>query len=118
VRAEGEDGGVAGERTARVWAWIADASEDDAPASLAALCRTTVRWLGVDGASVTAVSGPAVREPLSASGELSAQLEGLLFTTGEGPGEDDFRFGSPMLVPDLEKRKVGGSTPPLTTHRL
>jgi hypothetical protein len=93
---------VAGERTARVWAWIAEAREDDVPVSLAALCRAAMRRLGVDGASVTAVSGPAVREPLSASGELSARLEELVFTTGEGPGEDDVRFGSPMLIPDLE----------------
>jgi hypothetical protein len=93
---------VAGERTARVWAWIAEAREDDVPASQAALCRAAVRRLGVDGASVTAVSGPAVREPLSAAGELSARLEELMFTTGEGPGEDDVRFGSPMLIPDLE----------------
>jgi hypothetical protein len=93
---------VAGERTARVWAWIAAASEDDAPVALAALCRAAVRWLGVDGASVTAVSGPAVRELRSASGELSARLEDLLFTTGEGPGAEYFAFGSPMLIPDLE----------------
>jgi hypothetical protein len=93
---------AAGERTARVWAWIGAAREGDAPVSLAALCRAAVRQLGVDGASVTAVSGPAVREPLSASGELSARLEDLVFTTGEGPGAEDFRFGSPMLVPDLE----------------
>ena len=93
---------MAGERTARVWAWIASACERDAPASLAALCRAAVARLGVDGASVTAVSGPAAREPLAACGELSAWLEDLLFTTGEGPGVEDFGFGSPMLVPDLE----------------
>jgi len=55
----------------------------------------------VDGASVTAMGGPAVREPLSATDELSARLEELLLTTGEGPGAEDFRFGSPMLIPDL-----------------
>jgi hypothetical protein len=93
---------VAGERTARVWARIAAARDGDVPVSLAALCRAAVRWLGVDGAGVTAVSGPAVREPLAASGELSARLEELLFTTGEGPGAEDFMFGSPMLIPDLE----------------
>ncbi len=92
---------MAGERTARVWAWIAAAREDDAPASLAALCRAAARRLGVDGASVTAVAGPAVREPLSASDELSTRLEELLLTTGEGPGAEDFVFGSPMLIPDL-----------------
>jgi hypothetical protein len=93
---------VAGERAARVWAWIAAAREGDAPASLAALCRAAVNWLAVDGASVTAVNGPAVREPLSATDERSARLEELLFTTGEGPGAEDFMFGSPMLIPDLE----------------
>jgi hypothetical protein len=93
---------VAGERTARVWAWIAAAREGDAPASLAPLCRAAVSRLAVDGASVPAVNGPAVREPLSATGELSARLEELLFTTGEGPGAEDFMFGSPMLIPDLE----------------
>ncbi len=98
----GEDGDVAGERAARVWAWIAAAREADAPASLAALCRAAVVRLAVDGASVTAVSGPAVHEPLSATDELSARLEELLLTTGEGPGAEDFMFGSPMLIPDLE----------------
>ena len=93
---------MAGERAARVWAWIAAAREGDAPASLAALCLAAARRLGVDGASVTAMGGPAVREPLSASDELSARLEELLLTTGEGPGAEDFRFGSPLLVPDLE----------------
>ncbi len=33
---------------------------------------------------------------------LSARLEELLVTTGEGPGAEDFRFGSPLLVADLE----------------
>ena len=93
---------MAGERTARVWAWIAAAREGDAPVSLAALCRAAANWLAVDGASVTVVSGLGVREPLSATGELSVRLEELLFTTGEGPGAEDFMFGSPMLIPDLE----------------
>jgi hypothetical protein len=87
-----------------VWAWIAAArdGDGDAPVSLAALCRAAADGLAVDGASVTAVSGTAVREPLSATDELSVRLEELLLTTGEGPGAEDFRFGSPMLIPDLE----------------
>jgi ANTAR domain len=92
---------VAGERTARVWAWIDAAREGEAPVSLAALCRAAATRLAVDGASVTAVGGPAVSEPLCATDELSARLEELLLTTGEGPGAEDFMFGSPMLVPDL-----------------
>jgi hypothetical protein len=48
------------------------------------------------------MGGPAAREPLSASDELSTWLEELLLTTGEGPGAEDFMFGSPVLIPDLE----------------
>ena len=92
---------MAGERTARVWSWITAAREGDKPGSLAALCRAAAARLAVDGASGTAVGGPAVSEPLSASDELSARLEELLLTTGEGPGAEDFMFGSPILIPDL-----------------
>jgi hypothetical protein len=92
---------VAGDRTARVWAWISAAHEGGSPVSLAALCRAAAGQLAVDGASVTAL-GPGLREPLWATDELSARLDELLLTTGEGPGADDFMFGSPMLIPDLE----------------
>jgi hypothetical protein len=93
---------VAGKRNVRVWAWVAAAHEGDGPVSIAAVCRAAVRRLGVDGASVTAMSGLMAREPLFASDRLSARLEELQFTTGEGPAAADFRLGSPMLIPDLE----------------
>jgi len=93
---------VASDRTAKVWAWILAAHEGDGPASFAALCQAAVRWLGVDGASVTLSGEPTAREPLFATDELTAGLEELLLMTGEGPGAVDFRFGSPMLIPDLE----------------
>jgi ANTAR domain-containing protein/GAF domain-containing protein len=93
---------VAGERTIRVWEWIAAAHEGDGPVSVATVCRAAVRRLAVDGASVTAIGGPIAREPLFASDQLSARLEELQFTTGEGPASEDFRLGSPVLIPDLE----------------
>jgi ANTAR domain len=94
---------VAADRTVRVWARIFAAREGDAPVWLDALCRAAAGLLGVDGASVTALGGgPAVREPLAATNALSARLEELLLTTGEGPGADDLMFGSPMLIADLE----------------
>ena len=92
---------MAGERTVRVWEWIAAAREGDGPVSVAAVGRAAVRWLGVDGASVTASSDPVAREPLFASDRLSAELEELQFTTGEGPASGDFRLGSPVLITDL-----------------
>ena len=86
----------------RVWARIAAAHEGDGQVSLDALCRAAASVLEVDGASVTALGSPAVREPLAATDGPSARLEELQLTTGEGPGADDLMFGSPMLIADLE----------------
>jgi hypothetical protein len=91
-----------GQRTIRVWEWIAAAHQGPGPVPVAAVCRAAVRMLGVDGASVTAMGGPLAREPLFASDELSARLEELQFTTGEGLSTADFRFGTPVLIPDLD----------------
>jgi hypothetical protein len=93
---------VVSDRAAKVWGWIAAEHQGDAPASVAAVCTAAARHLGVDGASVTAMSGPELREPLFASDELSARLEELQFTAGEGPGADEFWLGSPVLVADLD----------------
>jgi hypothetical protein len=99
---------VVSDRAVKVWAWIAAAHVGDGPVSVAAVCNAAARRLGVDGASVTAMSGQ-LREPLFASDELSAVLEELQFTTGEGPGSDEFWLGSPVLIADLES--VAGRWP-------
>ena len=93
---------VTGARTAKVWGCITAAQDGDGPVSVAALCRAAVRCLGVDGASVIATCGLLVRVPLGASDGLCAQLEELQFSTGDGPGVEDFAFGMPVLIPDLE----------------
>jgi hypothetical protein len=93
---------MAAERTVRAWGWIAAAHAGDGPVSVAAVCQAAVSQLDVDGASVTAASTALTGEPLFASDELSARLEELQFTLGEGPGTADLRLGSPELVPDLE----------------
>jgi hypothetical protein len=93
---------VVSDRAVKVWGWIAAAHVGDGPVSVAAVCTAAVLRLGVDGASVTAVSGPEVGEPLFASDELSALLEELQFTAGEGPGADEFGLGSPVLIADLD----------------
>lgn len=87
------------ERAVKVWEWIAAAHEGAGPVSIGALCRAAVRALGMDGASVTAARGRAAREPLFASDLVSAQLEELQFTLGEGPGTDEVGPGSPTLIP-------------------
>ncbi|GAA1207906.1 GAF and ANTAR domain-containing protein [Prauserella alba] len=96
------------ERTARVFSWVAAAAaaatatgDDNGHISMAALCRAAHLQLGVDGASVTAMTGPGTHTPIAASGELAAELEELQVTFGEGPCLAAFTFSSPMLVPDL-----------------
>jgi hypothetical protein len=81
---------------------VTAAHDGGGPVSVAALCRAAVRCLGVDGASVIVTGGLLVREPLGASNGVSAELEELQFTTGDGPGGKDFAFGAPVLIPDLE----------------
>lgn len=102
----GEDAGEMSERAVKVWEWIATAHEGPGPVSIGALCRAAVRALAVDGASVTAAGGRAAREPLFASDLVSARLEELQFTLGEGPGTDEFWRGSPTLIPDLESARA------------
>jgi hypothetical protein len=92
---------VVSDRAVKIWAWIAAAHEGDEPVSVAAVCSAAVRHLGVDGACVTVLSGSLTGEPVFASDELSARLEELQFTTGEGPGTDEFWLGSPVLIADL-----------------
>lgn len=90
------------DRAIDVWAAVAAAHRGDGQISVATVCRAAVTRLGVDGASVTATGSLTAREPLAASDDLSALLEDLQFTTGEGPAGDDFRLGSPVLLEDLE----------------
>jgi hypothetical protein len=92
---------VVSDRAVKVSAWVAAAHEGDGPVSVAAVCNAAALRLGVDGASVTAMSGPDLREPLFASDALSALLEELQFTTGEGPAADEFWLGAPVLIADL-----------------
>jgi hypothetical protein len=94
------------DQAVKVWAWIAAAHTGELPVTVAAVCNAAAVRLGVDGASVTAVSGVLAREPLFASDELSAQLEELQFTMGEGPAVGDFRLGAPVMVADLESAEA------------
>lgn len=90
------------ERADRVWELIAASHQNGSPPSIAVLCRAAVTALGVDGASVMALTGGGAREPLCASDRVSARLEELQSTIGEGPGTDELGLGSPMMIPDLE----------------
>ncbi|WP_214633148.1 GAF and ANTAR domain-containing protein [Antrihabitans cavernicola] len=69
--------------------------------ALGRVCRACVDLLPVDGASITVIDGTAHHETLYASDEVSARLESIQFTLGEGPSFHAFATRGPVLVPDL-----------------
>ncbi|ADP82518.1 ANTAR domain-containing protein [Pseudofrankia inefficax] len=78
---------------------LADQSGD--ASSLDRLCVGVVSALPVDGASIAVTSDAAVRVYVGASDPITARLDDLQFTLGEGPGWDAVHDRRPVLVADL-----------------
>jgi GAF domain-containing protein len=57
--------------------------------------------LSVTGAGISMVSRAGNRGVVCATDDVSARIEDLQFTLGEGPCFDAAHFGTPVLVPDL-----------------
>ncbi len=89
-------------RRARVWGLLAGrAGVRGGAVSAADACEVAAAVSGADGAWLTAMSDPARRVLVHATGPRPAELEELQFTVGEGPCVDAFTAGMPVLVPDL-----------------
>jgi hypothetical protein len=65
------------------------------------LCRRGVAAAGVDGAGVSMAVSSGTPHPVASTDELSALVEELQFTTGEGPCFDAVATRSPVLIGDL-----------------
>ncbi|MBL7488750.1 GAF and ANTAR domain-containing protein [Frankia sp. AgB1.9] len=78
---------------------LADRSGD--ASSLDRLCGGVVSALPVDGAAIAVTSDAAIRVYGGASDPITARLDDLQFTLGEGPGWDAVRHRRPVLVADL-----------------
>ena len=70
-----------------------------------ALCRRGADAAGVDGAGVSISVSSGSPHPLASTDELSALVEELQFTTGEGPCFDAVATRSPVLVGDLATKE-------------
>jgi GAF domain-containing protein len=57
--------------------------------------------LSITGAGISMVTSVGNRGVVCATDDVSARIEDLQFTLGEGPCVDAARFGTPILVPDL-----------------
>ena len=82
--------------------------------SAADACEVAAAVSGADGAWLTAMSAPARRVLVHATGPQAAELEELQFTVGEGPCVEAFTAGMPVLVPDLGADGWGARWPGFT----
>lgn len=74
------------------------AEHDSVPRRICLLC---VRMLSISGAGISMVTKTGNRGVVCATDDVSARIEELQFTLGEGPCVDAAQFGAPVMVPDL-----------------
>jgi hypothetical protein len=96
------------DHTTAVLTLVADepAEADDLPAlvgRLQRLCRAARRDLPASGVGVSVVSEAGGLVTAAASSRVSARVEELQFTMGEGPCLAAFASRSPVLVPNLSE---------------
>jgi hypothetical protein len=78
---------------------VAAAESDSQPQRITELC---VEMLGVTGAGISMVSTAGNHGVVCATDDVSATIEDLQLTLGEGPCIDAVHGGAPVLVSDLE----------------
>jgi hypothetical protein len=91
---------VGADRVVRIWAQVAQQSRGN-PVSVAHVCAAAVAGVKVDGAGVTVMVSPTVRETMHATDRVAGELEEWQLTFGQGPCVDAFRGGGPVLAGDL-----------------
>jgi ANTAR domain len=94
---------VSRERVVRVWAQVAQQARGSV-VSVAHVCAAAVAGVRVDGAGVTVMVSPTVREVMHATDRVAGELEEWQLTFGEGPCVDAFTAGGPVLVVDIGSR--------------
>jgi hypothetical protein len=75
--------------------------------SLKRLCVGCVRHLSASGAGVSVVTGGGARDVVFATDGVSAQIEDLQVSLGEGPCIDAWSSGRPVIEPDLSRTSLG-----------
>lgn len=80
--------------------WAALLAES-AAAQPGRICQLCVQMLGITGAGISMVTAAGNRGVVCATDEVSAQIEDLQFTLGEGACVDAVQAGTPVLVSDL-----------------
>jgi hypothetical protein len=105
---------VAGERLVRILA-LFEAGRDGRGGATPTLCEVSVLATAMTGAGVMLMSGAVPGGSLCSSNEVSALIEEIQYTLGEGPCVDAYHQDRPVAEPDLADPEVPrwlGFTPP------
>jgi ANTAR domain-containing protein len=73
----------------------------DVAIGLERLCRAAARELALDQVSVTLMTAAGSSVVVACTGLLDVAVDELQFDLGEGPAQDAYAAGRPVLVPDL-----------------
>jgi hypothetical protein len=90
---------VAGDRLLRILAQLS--SEGDAVPGTARVCEVCADVALMSGAGIMLMSGEAPTGSMCTTNEVSARIEELQYTLGEGPCVDAYHLDRPVLEPDL-----------------
>ncbi|HZN20684.1 MAG TPA: GAF and ANTAR domain-containing protein [Micromonosporaceae bacterium] len=108
---------MSGDRMTRIWAQVARQARG-AAVSVAHVCAAVVDGVGVDGAGVTVMVSPTVRETMTATDTVASGLEDLQLMLGQGPCVDTFVGGGPVLAVDLRSPECLARWPAFTPAAL
>jgi hypothetical protein len=90
---------VAGERRLRILSRLVGAGTRELETSR--LCEVGAEVTGMSGAGIMLMSGDVPRGSLCTTDKVSAVIEDLQYTLGEGPCVDAYHQDRPVLEPDL-----------------
>jgi ANTAR domain len=108
---------VNADRVVRIWAHVGRQSQG-APVSVAHVCAAAVAAVDVDGAGLTVMSSPTVRDTVHATDQVAGELEEWQLTFGQGPCLDSFTEGGPVVVVDLRSPDCAARWPVFTPAAL
>jgi hypothetical protein len=106
-----------GDRVVRIWGQIGRQSRGT-PVSVAHVCAAAVTGVTMDGAAVTVMVSPTVRDAVHATDGVAGELQEWQQTFGQGPCVDAFADGGPVLVVDLRKPEYTARWPAFTPAAL
>lgn len=90
---------MAGERRVRILEQLL--GDGSAEFETKRLCQVCAEVTGATGAGIMLMSGDVPRGSVCSTNEVSALIEQLQYSLGEGPCVDAYQFDRPVLEPDL-----------------